>query len=62
MRARKASCEGIGPLVIGADPARFGDDRSNVEAKVDFGHEAPLAELGRDRGGRARFCLTLPPG
>jgi hypothetical protein len=29
MRARKASCEGIGPLVIGADPARFG-----------FGHTA----------------------
>jgi len=27
MRARKGSCEGIGPLVIGADPARFGDDR-----------------------------------
>jgi hypothetical protein len=27
LRARKARCEGIGPLVIGADPARFGDDR-----------------------------------
>ena len=30
MRARKASCEGIGPLVIGADPARFGDDRFSL--------------------------------
>jgi hypothetical protein len=30
MRARKATCEGIGPLVIGADPARFGDDRFSV--------------------------------
>ncbi len=30
MRARKAVCEGIGPLVIGADPARFGDDRFSV--------------------------------
>lgn len=25
--ARKTECEAIGPLVIGADPARFGDDR-----------------------------------
>ena len=30
MRARKASCEGIGALVIGADPARFGDDRFSL--------------------------------
>lgn len=27
LAARKTTCEGIGPLVIGADPARFGDDR-----------------------------------
>jgi hypothetical protein len=27
LAARKNKCEGIGPLVIGADPARFGDDR-----------------------------------
>ena len=25
--ARKANCEGLGSLVLGADPARFGDDR-----------------------------------
>jgi hypothetical protein len=30
MRARKGKCEGIGPLVIGADPARFGDDRFSL--------------------------------
>jgi hypothetical protein len=30
LRARKASCEGIGPLIIGADPARFGDDRFSL--------------------------------
>jgi hypothetical protein len=30
MRARKTTCEGIGPLVVGADPARFGDDRFSV--------------------------------
>lgn len=30
LAARKATCEGIGPLVIGADPARFGDDRFSV--------------------------------
>jgi hypothetical protein len=27
VRARKAKVTGIGPLIIGADPARFGDDR-----------------------------------
>lgn len=27
LAARKATCEGLGPLVIGSDPARFGDDR-----------------------------------
>jgi len=30
LRARKADCEAIGPLVIGADPARFGDDRFSL--------------------------------
>lgn len=30
MYARKAICEGIGPLVIGVDPARFGDDRTAI--------------------------------
>jgi hypothetical protein len=30
MAARKATCEGFGPLVIGADPARFGDDRFSL--------------------------------
>lgn len=30
VRARKATCEGLGPLIIGADPARFGDDRFSL--------------------------------
>lgn len=30
LMARKATCEGLGPLVIGADPARFGDDRFSL--------------------------------
>ncbi|WP_198010830.1 hypothetical protein [Kaistia granuli] len=30
MRARKAECEGIGPLVLGVDPARFGNDRFSI--------------------------------
>lgn len=30
VRARKATLEGIGPLVIGADPARFGNDRFSL--------------------------------
>jgi hypothetical protein len=30
LTARKKKCEGIGPLVIGADPARFGDDRFSL--------------------------------
>lgn len=30
LAARKNAIEGIGPLVIGADPARFGDDRFSI--------------------------------
>jgi hypothetical protein len=30
LAARKCSCEGIGPLVLGVDPARFGDDRFSI--------------------------------
>jgi hypothetical protein len=30
LRARKATIEGYGPLIIGADPARFGDDRFSL--------------------------------
>jgi hypothetical protein len=30
LRARKASCEPIGPLVLGVDPSRFGDDRFSI--------------------------------
>ena len=30
LRARKATCQGHGPLVGGADPARFGDDRFSI--------------------------------
>lgn len=30
LKARKANREGIGPLVVGADPARFGDDRFSL--------------------------------
>ncbi len=30
LAARKATCDGFGPLVIGADPARFGDDRFSL--------------------------------
>lgn len=30
LKARKRTCTGIGPLVAGADPARFGDDRFSI--------------------------------
>jgi hypothetical protein len=30
MRARKSKCEAIGNLIIGVDPARFGDDRTSI--------------------------------
>jgi hypothetical protein len=30
LKARKTECEGLGPLVIGADPARYGDDRFSL--------------------------------
>lgn len=30
LRARKNTCEGLGPLVVGIDPSRFGDDRFSI--------------------------------
>lgn len=30
MRARQTVCEPVGPLIVGVDPARFGDDRSSI--------------------------------
>lgn len=30
LRARKTTCTAVGPLVAGADPARFGDDRFSI--------------------------------
>lgn len=30
VRARKAEVEGVGPLIVGADPARFGNDRFSL--------------------------------
>jgi hypothetical protein len=30
VKARKTECEAIGPLVLGVDPSRFGDDRFSV--------------------------------
>jgi hypothetical protein len=54
--ARKATREGIGPLVIGVDPARFGDDRfsvafrrgrkvSKIESRLHIGTTEALAWL-----------------
>lgn len=30
MQARKTVCEGVGPLLLGVDPARYGDDRTSL--------------------------------
>ena len=38
--SRKATCEAFGPLIIGVDPARFGDDRTAIirrQARKAFG-------------------------
>jgi hypothetical protein len=56
LTARKHSAEGLGPLVIGVDPARFGDDRfsvawrrgrkvSKVESRIHIGTTEALAWL-----------------
>lgn len=40
MKARKGNAEKYGPLVIGVDPARFGDDRTSIimrQGRVAFG-------------------------
>jgi hypothetical protein len=54
--ARKATLDGIGPLVVGVDPARFGDDRfsvafrrgrkvSKIESRLHIGTTEALAWL-----------------
>lgn len=30
LKARKGACDGYGPLIVGVDPARFGDDRFSM--------------------------------
>lgn len=43
MRARKSTCEKYGPLLLGVDPARFGDDRTAIirrQGRVAFDLEA----------------------
>ena len=45
MRARKAEVEPYGPLVVGIDPARFGNDRSSIirrRTRHAFGLESYL--------------------
>jgi hypothetical protein len=45
MRARKAKCEAYGPLIIGCDPARFGDDRTSIirrRGRVAYGLKSYL--------------------
>ncbi len=40
MSARHASCDKYGPLLVGVDPARFGDDRTSIifrQGRVAFG-------------------------
>ncbi len=39
-RARRTKCEKFGPLLLGVDPARFGDDRTSIifrQGRVAFG-------------------------
>jgi hypothetical protein len=42
LNARKATIEGVGPLVLGVDPARFGDDRFSIARRQ--GRKVPLIE------------------
>lgn len=42
-KARKTECEKYGPLLLGVDPARFGDDRTGIirrQGRVAFGVES----------------------
>lgn len=43
MQARKTICEGVGPIIVGCDPARFGDDRTSIirrQGRKVFGLES----------------------
>jgi hypothetical protein len=75
LAARKATLEGVGPLVVGADPARFGDDRfslawrrgrkvSKVESRLKIGTAEALAWLRDviDRDKPARMFIDAGGG
>jgi hypothetical protein len=43
MKARRGSAQRIGPLIIGCDPARFGDDRTSIirrQGRIAYGLES----------------------
>lgn len=47
-KARANSVEGIGPLVLGADPARFGDDRFSIAWRRGRKVEKVVSRTGHD--------------
>lgn len=61
MPARKASCEGFGPVIIGVDPARFGDDRTAIvrrQGRKAFGLQTFLKKDTMEIAGIVHLIIT----
>ena len=59
LRARKLACEGIGALVIGVDPARFGDDRFSIAWRKGRKVEKIESKAKIDTVAGANWCRTV---
>jgi hypothetical protein len=59
LRARKATCEGFGPLVAGADPARFGDDRFSIALRQGRKLRSVVSKAKLDVVQGANWCREV---
>lgn len=59
LRARKATCQGHGPLVAGADPARFGDDRFSIALRRGRKLETLVSKSKLDVVQGANWCRQI---
>ena len=59
LRARKATCQGHGPLVAGADPARFGDDRFSIALRRGRKLETLVSKSKLDVVQGANWCRQV---
>lgn len=59
LRARKTTAKGVGPIIGGADPARFGDDRFSIAVRQGRKVHALQSQHGLDIVQGATWCKQV---